>query len=56
MVEDRADIRPEPRTVLNTQQARAGETSGRIRRVLSVSLAGTVLALAIAWALWIVLR
>lgn len=51
-----ADDQPEDRTVLNTQQARAGETSGRIRRVLSISLSGTILALAIAWAIWIVVR
>ena len=42
--------------VLNTRKARAGETSGRMRRVLSISLSGTILALAIAWALWILIR
>ena len=50
------DDRSEPRTVLNTRKARAGETSGRMRRVLSISLSGTILALAIAWAIWILVR
>lgn len=47
---------PDRPIVLNTQKARAGETSGRMRRVLSISLSGTILALAIAWALWILVR
>ena len=42
--------------VLTTQKARAGETSGRMRRVLSISLSGTILALAIVWAVWILIR
>lgn len=46
----------ERRTVLNTRQARAGEASGRMWRVLSISLAGTILALAVVWAIWILLR
>jgi hypothetical protein len=45
-----------PRTVLSARRARAGEISGRIWRVLSVSLAGTILALATAWAIWILVR
>ena len=51
-----AGERSERRTTVNTQKARAGETSGRMRRVLSISLSGTILALAIAWAIWILVR
>ncbi len=44
------------RTVLSAEKARSGETSGRVRRVLLTSLSGAVIALAIAYAAWIVLR
>jgi hypothetical protein len=37
------------REKLTTTEARAGQTTGRMRYVLSVSLAGSVLALGIAY-------
>lgn len=41
-----------PPTV-NTTEARQGETSGRMRRVLGVSLTGAVIILAILLVRWI---
>ncbi len=40
---------PEPAAVLSTNQARQGETTGRIRYVLAVSTALAIVAMVVAY-------
>ncbi len=48
--------RTEQPTVLNKHEARAGETSGRMRRVLSISMICTVLAFAAVLGWFLIFR